>query len=73
MEIQKLKGQSAIITGADSGIGKGVALALANAGAKVSVNFVHNHERADEVVTDIKKHGGEAIAIKADVRREHEA
>lgn len=72
MEIQKLKGQSAIVTGADSGIGKGVALALAKAGAKVSVNFVHNHEHAEEVVTEIKKHGGEAITIKADVSKEHD-
>jgi glucose 1-dehydrogenase len=47
---QKLKGQSAIVTGGDSGIGRAVAIALAEAGAKVLVNFAHNHDAADEVV-----------------------
>ncbi|GGH05484.1 SDR family oxidoreductase [Mucilaginibacter phyllosphaerae] len=67
MESQKLMGQSALITGADSGIGKGVAIAMARAGAKVLINYVHNQESADEVVHEIKEAGGEAIAFKADV------
>ncbi|MFD0764913.1 SDR family oxidoreductase [Mucilaginibacter lutimaris] len=72
MEIQKLKGQVALVTGADSGIGKGVALAIAKAGAKVLVNYVHNQEAANEVVAEIADTGGEAFAYKADVSKEDE-
>jgi glucose 1-dehydrogenase len=67
-----LNGQVALITGADSGIGKGVALAMARAGARVLINFVHNHDAADEVVKTIKDEGGEAFAHQADVSREEE-
>jgi glucose 1-dehydrogenase len=72
MESQKLKGQVALVTGGDSGIGKGVAIALATAGAKVLVNFAHNHEAADQTVKDIKAAGGEAFAHQADVSKEDE-
>jgi glucose 1-dehydrogenase len=72
MDPQKLKGQVALITGADSGIGKGVALAIGNAGAKVLVNFFHNQKAADEVVAEIKAAGGEAFAHQADVSKEDE-
>lgn len=68
----KLKGQSALVTGANSGIGKAVAIALANEGANVVVNYVTHPEAADEVVTEIKKNGGNAIAIRADVSKEDE-
>ncbi|MDB5061139.1 MAG: glucose 1-dehydrogenase [Mucilaginibacter sp.] len=67
-----LNGQVALVTGADSGIGKGVALALAQAGAKVLINYVYNHDAADEVVKIIKDAGGEAFAHQADVSREDE-
>ncbi|MES2005897.1 MAG: SDR family oxidoreductase [Bacteroidota bacterium] len=67
---QKLKGQSALVTGANSGIGKGVALALANEGANVVVNYVTHPEAAEEVVTQIKSNGGNAIALQADVSNE---
>jgi glucose 1-dehydrogenase len=66
----KLIGQSALVTGANSGIGKGVALALANDGAKVVVNFVTHPEAAEAVVAEIKQNGGEAIALQADVSNE---
>ncbi|TWR26089.1 SDR family oxidoreductase [Mucilaginibacter achroorhodeus] len=72
MEIQKLKAQSAIVTGGDSGIGKGVALALAEAGANVTVNYNHNLQHANEVVEEIKSIGSKAIAVKADVSKEHD-
>jgi glucose 1-dehydrogenase len=72
MEQQKLKGQTAIITGADSGIGKGVAIEMGKAGAKVVVNYVHNQESADEVVNEIVTAGGEAFAFKADVSQEED-
>ncbi|MDB5287021.1 MAG: sugar dehydrogenase [Mucilaginibacter sp.] len=67
-----LKDQVALVTGADSGIGKGVALAMAQVGAKVLINYVHNHYAADEVVKIIKDAGGEAFAHQADVSKEDE-
>jgi len=68
----KLKGQSALVTGANSGIGLAVAIALANDGANVVVNYVSRPEIADEVVKQIENNGGNAIALKADVSKEDE-
>ena len=65
-----LEGQRALVTGANSGIGEGVARAMAEAGAKVAVNFVAGPERAQAIVDDIKKAGGEAMAVRADVSKE---
>src|SRR5216684_4258852 len=67
-----LKGQKALVTGANSGIGKAVALSLANAGADVVVNYVSRPEAAEEVVTDITSRGGNAFAHKANVAKEDE-
>jgi glucose 1-dehydrogenase len=67
-----LKGQSALVTGADSGIGKGVALALAQVGARVVINYAHNHDAAEETVSEIKAAGGGAFAYQADVSHEVE-
>src|ERR1700733_14439538 len=68
--VQKLKDQSALVTGAGSGIGKAVAIALANDGANVVVNFVTHPEMAQQVVDEIKSNGGNAIALQADVSKE---
>jgi glucose 1-dehydrogenase len=68
----KLKEQSALVTGANSGIGQAVAIALANEGANVVVNYVTHPEAADDVVKQIENNGGNAIAIKADVSKEDE-
>jgi glucose 1-dehydrogenase len=68
----KLKGQSALVTGANSGIGKAVAIALAMEGANVVINYVTHPEIADAVVKQITGNGGNAIAIKADVSNEAE-
>jgi glucose 1-dehydrogenase len=68
----KLKGQSALVTGANSGIGEAVAIALANDGANVVINYVTHPENADAVVKQIENNGGKAIAIKADVSKEDE-
>ena len=65
-----LKGQRALVTGASSGIGAGVARALGAAGASVAVNYVVNPEAAEVVAHDIRAAGGEALALKADVSRE---
>ena len=48
-----LKGQSALVTGADSGIGKGVAMAIAAAGANVIINHVDAHEVAEQTVDEM--------------------
>jgi 3-oxoacyl-[acyl-carrier protein] reductase len=59
--------KSAIVTGASRGIGRAVANRLAKDGFAVVVNYVNNAAEAEEVVAEIKKNGGEAVAIKADV------
>ncbi|MBV8814269.1 MAG: glucose 1-dehydrogenase [Verrucomicrobia bacterium] len=65
-----LGGQKALVTGASSGIGRAVALALAEAGADVVVNFIGSSEAADEVVSAIQTIGSKAIPILADVSQE---
>lgn len=65
-----LTGQKALITGANSGIGKAVAIAIGKAGADVVVNYVAGKEAAQEVVDEIKADGSNAIAIGADVSKE---
>lgn len=65
-----LKGQKALVTGANSGIGKAVAIALGQAGADVVVNYVRDDGSADEVVQTITKSGSRALAIQADVSQE---
>src|SRR5258706_4419485 len=65
-----LRGQKALVTGANSGIGKAVALSLARAGADVVVNYVSRPEAAEEVVKDITSHDGNAFAHKANVAKE---
>ena len=62
-----LKGQRALVTGANSGIGEAVARGLAAAGAAVVVNYVSDPAAADKVVNDINQAGGKAIALLADV------
>jgi glucose 1-dehydrogenase len=65
-----LAGQTALVTGAASGIGAGVARALAVAGAAVVVNYVTGAEQAEAVVGEIHDAGGTAMAVRADVSRE---
>jgi len=67
-----LEGQCALVTGASSGIGEGIARGLAEAGASVMVNYVAGEEHARGIVGDIKAGGGNAIALKADVSSETE-
>ena len=70
-EIPKLlKGQKALVTGANSGIGLAVAEALGKAGADVVVNYVRGEAEAQAVVDTIKANGSNAIAIQADVSKE---
>ena len=65
-----LQGQKALVTGANSGIGQGVALELARYGAHVVVNYVANEDAALEVVDSIRNMGRNAYAHQADVSQE---
>ncbi len=66
-----LRDQTALITGASSGIGAAAAIALARAGAQVGVNYHDDDaENADEIVRQIRDMGGQAVALKADVSKE---
>jgi 3-oxoacyl-[acyl-carrier protein] reductase len=65
-----MTGQTAIVTGASRGIGRCVALALAEAGAEVVVNYARSAEAAEAVVAEILEAGGQAYALKADVAEE---
>jgi len=67
-----LQGQPALVTGANSGIGKAVALGLAKAGADVIINYVADPAAADDIAHQIEAMGRRAIAIKADVSNETE-
>jgi glucose 1-dehydrogenase len=67
---QPLRGQTALVTGASSGIGAGVARALAAAGAAVAVNYVSGPELAEAVVADIERSGGTAMVVRADISQE---
>ncbi len=69
-----LRGQKALVTGASSGIGRGIAVALAQAGADVIVNFVGDDTVADETIREIRgcgcSHTGRVVAVHADVSDE---
>ncbi|MFF9408608.1 SDR family oxidoreductase [Streptomyces anandii] len=65
-----LKGQKALVTGANSGIGKATAIALGKAGADVVVNYVAGREDAEAVVEEIASFGVRAVAHEADVSDE---
>ncbi len=68
----KLKGQTALITGGDSGIGKGIALKMAAAGANILINYNSDKEAAEETVTQLKALGASAICYQADVSDEQD-
>ena len=63
----------ALVTGASRGIGAVVAARLAEAGAKVGVNYLSSHDAAAEVVDSINRRGGEAMLVEGDVGQETSA
>jgi glucose 1-dehydrogenase len=67
---QKLSGQSALVTGGNTGIGKAVAMALGRAGCNVAIDYIARENLAMNLATDIRSLGVNAVAIKADVTRE---
>ena len=72
-DIGRLDGRVALITGGSRGIGAGVAKAFAREGARVAFTFHSREDAAREVVEEIERGGGEAIAIKADASDEADA
>jgi 3-oxoacyl-[acyl-carrier protein] reductase len=70
--MSKLKGKTAIVTGASKGIGAEIARQLAAEGAAVVVNYSSSKEGADKVVSEITAKGGKAIAVKANVAKKAE-
>ena len=62
-----LEGKTALITGATRGIGRGIALALAGAGADIAVNYKSNRADSDRVVEEIQQLGRAAVALQANV------
>ena len=66
--MNKLIGKTALVTGASRGIGRAMALALAQAGAQVLVHFSSNEKEANAVVAEIRKGGGKAEKVGADLR-----
>ncbi|MGW3654551.1 SDR family oxidoreductase [Streptomyces sp. NPDC005151] len=70
MSARFVAGQKALVTGANSGIGKATAIALGRAGADVVVNYVAGADEAEKVVDEIKGFGGRAYAHEADVSQE---
>jgi 3-oxoacyl-[acyl-carrier protein] reductase len=65
----KLEGKIAVVTGASKGIGAGIAKAFGAQGATVVVNYVSSQADADAVVAQIRRQGGKAISIQADMSR----
>ena len=68
----RLNGKVALVTGASRGIGRATAQLLAREGAAVIVNFAERREAADAVVEDIRRAGGQAVAIQANVADRNE-
>lgn len=65
----RFKGKVVVVTGGGRGIGRGIAFHFAKEGAKVVVNYAHSKQMAEEVVENIVRSGGRAIAVKADVSK----
>jgi NAD(P)-dependent dehydrogenase (short-subunit alcohol dehydrogenase family) len=68
----RLKGKVALVTGAQQGIGRAMALAFAAEGADVAVNYLDDAAAAERVAADARKHGVHAVVIQADVARVEE-
>lgn len=63
----RLKGQVALVTGASSGIGRAIALAMADEGASIVINYIGDGDAAQEVVGEIRRKNARASAVEADV------
>ncbi len=70
--VKSLVGQKALVTGANSGIGREIAVALGQAGADVVVNYVAREEEAFKTVEEVRRSGSKSLAFRADVSKEDE-
>lgn len=70
--VKRLRGQKALVTGGNSGIGKGIAVALAHAGADVMINFRSNPDGANAVAAEARHCGSRVVTHQADVSQEDE-
>lgn len=68
-----LTGKAALVTGASSGIGAAAAIVMADLGAKVALGYLHNEEGVTGVAAEIRRNGGSATALRADMRKAGEA
>jgi len=67
-----LAGRTAIVTGSSKGLGKAMAIALGEAGAKVVVNYYNGKEQAEQTLDELRGRGVEAIVCRADVTNERQ-
>lgn len=67
-----LKGKHALITGSSRGIGRGIALALADNGVKIAVHYYQNKSAANSTLAEIRKRGSDGLVVQADVSRADE-
>jgi len=70
--IQPISLQTAIVTGASSGIGQATAIELAKSGANVVVNYLNDKDGATETKLEIEKSGGECLIVQGDVSKLHD-
>ena len=64
-----LKGKHALVTGGSRGIGRGIALKLAEGGARVAVHYYANQAAAKETLERVRQHGADGFLVQADVSR----
>lgn len=67
---KKLNGMIAVITGGDSGIGRAVAVAMAEEGARILISYLNEHKDAEETARLVKEQGGEILLVPGDIRKE---
>jgi NAD(P)-dependent dehydrogenase (short-subunit alcohol dehydrogenase family) len=65
----RLAGKTALVTGAQQGIGRAIAVALARDGANVAVNFLDDEAAATRVAGEVREHGRQAMLVRGDVSR----
>src|SRR4029453_17572583 len=67
-----LQGKFALVTGGSRGIGRGIALKLAERGAAVAINYVTDEAAARDTLAKVRAHGAEGFLVRADVSRPEE-
>ena len=67
----ELTGKVALVTGADSGIGRAIAIAYAREGADVLISYLNEHEDAEETRKHVEDAGRKALVVAGDIKSEH--